>query len=217
MPLLGLGNYLLFIICWELKKSEIDLNFVKWLILYLLRWLYTDIPWLMMGMHWDKLIVNWKYFKLKMLSSTSNLPNIIAYPQLSSVAQLCPTLRYPMDCNTPGFPSITTSWSLLKLESVMPSNHLILCHPLLLLPSIFPASGSFPVSQFFLSGGQSTGASASASVVPMNIQDWFPLGWTGWISLQSKRLSKVFSNTTFKSINSLELNCHIHTWLLEKP
>ena len=60
----------------------------------------------------------------------------------------------------------------------------------------FPASGSFPMSQFFPSGGQSTGVSASASVLPMNIQDWFPLGWTGWISLQSKGLSRVFSNTT---------------------
>ena len=83
--------------------------------------------------------------------------------------------------------SITNSWSLLKLmsiESVMPSNHLILCHPLLLLPSIFPASGSFPMSQFFTSGGQSIGVSASASVLPMNIQDWFTLGWTCWNSLQ---------------------------------
>ena len=60
----------------------------------------------------------------------------------------------------------------------------------------FPESGSFPMSQLFASGGQSTGVSASASVLPMNIQDWFPLGWTGWISLQSKRLSIVFSNTT---------------------
>jgi len=92
--------------------------------------------------------------------------------------------------------SITNSWSLLKLmsiESVMPSNHLILCCPLLLLPSI-PASGSFPVSQFFTSGGQSIGVSASISVLPMNIQDWFPFGWTGWISLLSKGLWRVFSN-----------------------
>ena len=65
----------------------------------------------------------------------------------------------------------------------------------------FPASGSFPMSQF-LSGGQSIGVSASASVLPMNTQDWSPLGWTGWISLQSKGLSRVFSNTQFKSINS---------------
>ena len=87
--------------------------------------------------------------------------------------------------------SITNAWSLLKLmsiKSVMPSNHLILCCPLLLPPSIFPASGSFQMSQFFTSGGQSIGVSASASVLPMNIQNWFPLGLTGWISLQSKGL-----------------------------
>ena len=94
--------------------------------------------------------------------------------------------------------SITSSWSLLKLmsiESVMPSNRLILCCPLLLLPSIFSASESFTVIQFFLSGGQSIGVLVSTSVLPMNIQDWFPLGWTGWISLQSKGLSRVFCNT----------------------
>ena len=104
--------------------------------------------------------------------------------------------------------SITNSQNLLKLmsiESVMPSNYLILCHPLL-LPSIFPSIRSFLMSQFFPSGGQSTGVSASASVLPMNIQDWFPLGWTGWISLQPKGLSRVFSNTTFKSINSSMLS-----------
>ena len=95
--------------------------------------------------------------------------------------------------------SITISWNLLKLmsiELVMPSNHLILCCPLFLPPSIFPMSGSFQMSQLFVSGGQSIGVSASTSVLPMNIQDWFPLGWTGWISLQSKGLSRVFSNTT---------------------
>ena len=69
-----------------------------------------------------------------------------------------------------------------------------------------PASGSFPMSQFFASGGQSTGVSASASVLAMNIQDWFPLGWTGWNSLQSKGLSRVFSNTTVQSISSLALD-----------
>ena len=94
--------------------------------------------------------------------------------------------------------SITNSQSLLKLMSialVMPSSHLILCCPLLLPPSIFPASGSLPMSQFFASGGQSIRVSALASSLPMNIQDWFHLGWTGWISLQSKGLSRVFSNT----------------------
>ena len=94
--------------------------------------------------------------------------------------------------------SITNSWSLLKLmpiESVMPSNHLILCWPLLLLQS-FPAAKSFLMSQFFTLGGQSSGVSASTSVLPMNIQDWSPSEWTGWIFLQSKGLSRVFSNTT---------------------
>ena len=87
----------------------------------------------------------------------------------------------------------------------------------------FPASESFPVSQFFASGGQSIGVSASASVLPMNIQDWFPLGWAGWIALQSKGLLRVFSNTTvqkhqfFGAQPSLWSNSHIHTWLLEKP
>ena len=87
----------------------------------------------------------------------------------------------------------------------------------------FPASGYFPISQFFTSVGQSIGASASASVLLMNIQDWFPLGLTGWISLQSKGLSGIFSNTTaqkhqfFGVQPSLWSNSHIHTWLLEKP
>ena len=91
-------------------------------------------------------------------------------------------------------------------------------------PQSLPASGCFPMSQFFASGGQSVGAwaSASASVLPMNIQDWSPLGWTGWISLQSKVLSRVFSNTTlqkhqfFGSQLSSQSNSHIHTWPLEK-
>ena len=93
--------------------------------------------------------------------------------------------------------SITNSRSSLKLTSielVMPFNHLILCHPFLLMPSIFPSIRSFPTSQFFISSGQSIEASASASILPMNIQDWFPLGWTGWMSFQSKELSRVFSS-----------------------
>ena len=103
----------------------------------------------------------------------------------------------------------------------MPSNHLILCHPLL-PPSIFPSIRSFPMSQFFTWGGQSIGVSASASVLPMNIQDWFPLGWTCWIAMQSKRFSIIFSNTTVQKHQfcstqlSLQSNSHIHTWLLEK-
>ena len=105
------------------------------------------------------------------------------------------------------------------------------CHPTISYSVIpfssclqsFPASGSFPVSQFFTSSGQSIGVSASPSVLPMNIQDWFPLGWTGWISLQSTRLSRVFYSTAvwkhqfFSAQPSLYSNSHIHTWLLEKP
>ena len=90
-------------------------------------------------------------------------------------------------------------------------------------PQSFPASGSFPMSQLFAWGGQSTGVSAPASVLPVNTQDWSSLGWTGWISLQSKGLPRVFSNTTvqkhqfFGAQLSSQSNSHIHTWPLEKP
>ena len=88
-------------------------------------------------------------------------------------------------------------------------------------PQSLPASGSFQMSQLFAWGGQSIGVSPSASVLPMNTQDWSSLGWTGWISLQSKGLSRVFFNTTvqkyqFFSTHSLQSNSHIHMWLLEK-
>ena len=103
------------------------------------------------------------------------------------------------------------------------------CHPTVSFSVIpfsscfqsFLTSGSFQMSQFCSSGGQSIGV--SASVLPINIQDWFPLGWTGWISLMSKELSRVFSNTVvqkhqfFGTQFSLQANSHIHTWLLEKP
>ena len=111
----------------------------------------------------------------------------------------------------------------MSIESVIPSNHLILCHPLLLLPSIFPIIRVFQMSQLFASGGQSIRVSASPSFLPMNTQDWSPLGWTGWISLQSKGLSRGFSNTTvqkhqfFGAQPSSQSNSPIHTWPLEKP
>ena len=105
------------------------------------------------------------------------------------------------------------------------------CHPTILSSVVpfssclqsFPASGSFLMSQLFASGGQSIGVSASTSILPMNTQDWSPLGWTGWITLQSKGLSRVFSNTTvqkhqfFSAQLSSQSNSHIHTWPLEKP
>ena len=145
--------------------------------------------------------------------------------QFSSVAQSCPTLRPhglqharpPCPSPTPGVysNSCPLSWWCHPTisSSVIPfSSHL----------QSFPASGSFPMSQLFTSGGQSIRVSASASVLPMNTQDR-SLEWTGWISLQSKGLSRVFSNTTvqkhqfFGAQLSLESNSHIHTWLLEKP
>ena len=122
--------------------------------------------------------------------------------------------------------SFTISQSSLKhmsVELVILSNHLILCHPLFLLPSIFPSIRVFSNESVFTSGGQSIGASASASVLPMNIQGWFPLELTGFISLLSKGVSRVFSSTTvqkhqfFSSQPSLWYSFHIYTWLLEKP
>ena len=95
--------------------------------------------------------------------------------------------------------------------------------PFFFCPQSFSAMGSFEMSQLFTSGGQNIGVSASTSVLPVNTQDWSPLGWTGWLSLQSKGLSRVFSNTTvqkhqfFGAQLSLQSNSHIHTWLLEKP
>ena len=119
--------------------------------------------------------------------------------------------------------SFTISPNLLKymsIELVMLSKHLILISSCL---QSFPAPGSFPVSQFFPSGGQSIGVLASASVLPVNIQDWFPLGFTGLISLLSKGLSRVFCSTTvwrhqfFSAQLSSQSNSYIHTWPLEKP
>ena len=115
---------------------------------------------------------------------------------------------YPNSCSLSQWCQPTISSSVIPFSSC---------------PQSFPASGSFQISQLFASGGQSIGVSASVSVLPMNTQDWSPLGWTGWISLQSKGLSKVFSNTTVQKHQflgaqlSLYSNSHIHIWLLEKP
>ena len=146
--------------------------------------------------------------------------------QFSWVAQSCLALCDSMDCSTPGFPLHHQLPELAQTHVQRvgdQSNHLIICRPLLFHIQSFPASKSFPMSQFFASGGQSIGVSASASVLPMNIQDWFPLGLTGLISFQSKGLSRVFSNTTvqkhqfFGTQLSLQSNSPIHTWLLKKP
>ena len=131
--------------------------------------------------------------------------------QFSSVTQLCPTLCDPMNCSMPGLP---VHHQLLEFTQThvhgTPGVHSDSCpwsqwcHPAISssvapfssCPQSLPASGSFPMSQLFTWGGQSIGVSALASFLPMNTQDWSPLGWTGWISLQSKGLSRVFSNTT---------------------
>ena len=131
-----------------------------------------------------------------------------------------------------------TTWIASCQASLSPIHELAQTHvhrvsddiqPSQLLSSLSPpafdlsSSGYFPMSQLFASGGQSTGASAWASVLPMNIRDWFSLRWTGWIFLQSEGVSWVFSNTTVKMHQffgtqlSLWSNSHIHTWLLEKP
>ena len=133
---------------------------------------------------------------------------------------------------TPWITARQASWSitntrsplrLMSIESVMPSSHLILCRPLLLLPPIPLSIKSFPMSQLFAWGGQSTRVSALASVLPKKSQGWSPSEWTGWISLQSKGLSRVFWNTTvqkhqfFGAQLSSQSKSHIRTWLLEKP
>ena len=124
-----------------------------------------------------------------------------------------------MDCSMSGFPVHHQLPEPAQTHAHWVSDAIQSSHSLLPPPphlQSYPASGSFPVSQFFTSGGQSVGSSASASVVPMNIQDWIPLGWTGWISLQSERISRVFSNTTvqkhkfFSTQLSSQSNSHIH-------
>ena len=130
--------------------------------------------------------------------------------QFSSVTQSCSILCNPVDCSTPVFPvhhqflelaQIHVHWVRdtiqLSPSSVIPFSSCL---------QSFPISGSFPMNQFFASGGQSVRVSASASVLPMNIQGWFPFGLTGWISLQSKRLSRVSPTPKFKTINSFVLS-----------
>ena len=145
---------------------------------------------------------------------------------ISSVAQSCPTLCDPMNHSTLGLPlhhqlpeSTQTHVHWIH-DAIQPS------HPLS-SPSLPPLNLSqhqgLPMSQLFASGGQSIGVSASISILPVNIQDWLHLGWTGWISLQSKGLSRVFSNTTiqkhqfFSAQLSPQSNSYIHIWPLEKP
>ena len=162
-----------------------------------------------------------------LFSSFYNLAELVAV----AVQSLSHVILFatPWTGTRQAFPSVTNFQSLLKLtsfKSVMPSHHLILCCPLLLPPSIFPSIRVFsnePVLHIRWPKYWSFSFSNEHWGLPMNIQDWFPLGLTGWISLQSKGLSRVFSNTTvqkhqfFSAHLSLQSNSHIHTWLLEKP
>ena len=148
--------------------------------------------------------------------------------QLSSVIQSCSTLCDPMNRSIPGYDSCPSPTPGVHSNSCPLSQW---CHPAISssiipfssYPQALPASWSFPMSQLFAWGGQSIGVSASASVLPKNTQGWSPSEWTGWISLQSKGLSRVFSNTTvqkhqfFDTRLSSQSNSHIHTWPLEKP
>ena len=157
---------------------------------------------------------------------TANLIYCSDSIQFSSVAQSCPTLCNPMNRSMPVLPvhhQLLEFTKLVSIESV--------CHPAISFsvvpfsscPRSLPASGSFPVSQLFAWGSQGIGVSALASFLPKKSQDWSPSEWTCWISLQSKGLSRVFSNTTvqkhqfFGAQLSLQPNSHIHTWPLEKP
>ena len=134
-----------------------------------------------------------------MYSRVHTLTQSHQFSSVSSVAQWSPALCNPMGPNTPGLPvhhqlpECTQTHVHWVGDASQPSHPLC---PLLLLPSIFPRIRVFSNGQFFSSGGQSIEVSALTSVLPMNIQDWFPLGWTGWISLLSEWLSRVFSNTT---------------------
>ena len=158
--------------------------------------------------------------RCKSLGATEIIPLIITSVHFSSVQLLSRVQLFatPWRAARQASLSITnsrSSLSLTSIESVMPSSHLILCCPLLLLLPIPPSIRVFPMSQLFAWGGHSIGV--SASVLPMNSQDWFPLEWTGWISLQSKGLSRVFSNIPvqkhqfFSAQPSSQSNSHIHT------
>ena len=137
-------------------------------------------------------LVNWWMDKQNL---TYSCKQIFSSVQLLSCVQLSAT---PWTAARQASLSITNSWSppkLMFVVSVMPSNLSSSVVPFSSCPQSFPASGSFQMSQLFASGGQSTGVSASTSVLPMIIQDWSPLGWVGWIFLQSKGLSRVFYST----------------------
>ena len=160
------------------------------------------------------LLSQFLYFFWHQFSSVQSLGRVWLFatpiePQHARPPCPTPTPRvYPNSCPLSRWCHPTISASVIPFSSC---------------PQSFPASGSFPMSQLSASGGQSIGVSASTSVLPKNTEGWSPLGWTGWISLQFKGLSRVFSNTTvqkhqfFRAQPSSQSNSHIHTWPQEKP
>ena len=182
----------------------------------------------------SKFIVSWMFKWHWLVNSRGNLSQSLSFKnpspfsvQFSSVVQPCPTLCDPLNRSTPGLPvhhqlpEFTQTQVHRVSDVIQPSCPLLAPFPP--APQSLPASESFPMSQLFAWGGQSTGVSALASFLPKKFQGWSPSEWTGWISLQSKGLSRVFSNTTVQKHQSFgaelssQSNSHIHTWPLEKP
>ena len=173
-----------------------------------------------------------EYLVTPSISRISTHSRCLSMFQFSLITQSWPTLCDPMNWSTPGFP-VHHQLPELAQTHVHPSHDCRWCHPTtssFVIPfssclQSFLASGSFPMSQFFASGDQSIGASTSTSVLPVNIQNWFPLGWTCWISLQCKGLSRVFSNTTVQKHQFFKTQLWrikfivqlSHPYILEKP
>ena len=157
------------------------------------------------------MLYTWNYYNYSVQFSRSVVSNSLRPHESQHARPPCPSPTPGVHWNS----SPSSRWCHPAISSsVIPFSS---------CPQSLPASESFPMSQLFAWGSESIGVSASTSVPPMNSQDWSPLGWTGWISLQSKGLSRVFSNTTvqkhqlFSTQISSQSNSHIHTWLQEKP
>ena len=164
-----------------------------------------------MGVIFINCKLNWMFFLSSVQFSHSVVSDSLRPHESQHATPPCPSPTpgvYPNSCPLSWWCHPAISSSVIPFSSC---------------PQSLPASGSFPMSQLFAWGSQSIGVSASASVLPMNTQDWSPLGWTDWISLQSKGLSRDFSSTTvqkhqfFSTQLSSQSNSHIHTWPLEKP
>ena len=169
-------------------SSDMHLDFKKWLQVFLLNHSFGDI-----AFYYSLVDQLWSVQFIHSVMSDSLRPHGLQHARLpwpSPTSRACSN-SYPL-----------SPWSTISDIRDQPSTISSSVISFSFCLQFFPASESFPMSQFFTSGGQSTGVSASASVLPMNIQDWFPLGWTGCISLQSKRLSRVFSNTTVQKHQS---------------